>query len=341
MFDASRSPLFALALLLPALACGTEPGSDDASVSEGSTGAVMTTTGMPGTTGVQEDSGTTAAPPPGTTTNDPDSTTAVAEEGPPPVYFDLGILPDAPPLDYSCGKVDFLFVIDNSGSMGDEQATLVANFPAFIDGIQATLENVDTIHLGVTTTDDYSSNIAGCQTLSSLVVQTNSGVCGPYDEGANYMTEMDNLDVAFSCAALVGTNGSASERAMGAAVGAVTGVNGGPGQCNFGFMREDALLVIVIITDESDTNSPGNPMTWYNDIVAAKAGIPENVVVVSIINTPMGVCGFDLAFGIADFTAMFGMNGFMADICVPDFAPIFEEAIGIIDIACDNYIPPN
>jgi hypothetical protein len=38
---------------------------------------------------------------------------------------------------------------------------------------------------------------------------------------------------------------------------------------------------------------------------------------------------------------MFGMNGFMADICLPDYAPIFDQAVGIIDVACDNYIPPN
>jgi hypothetical protein len=299
-----------------------------------------TTTGMPpATTTGMEGSGTTAAPATSSTTGDPDGSSS-SESGP-PVIFDFGVLPDAPPLDESCGEVDFLFVIDNSGSMGDEQTALVNNFPAFINGIETTLETVDTIHVGVTTTDDYFDNIAGCQQVGSLVVQTNTAVCGPYDEGANYMTEMDDLDVAFACAALVGTNGSASERPMLAMLNAVTGVYGGNGQCNEGFIREDALLVIVIITDESDINSPGTAMTWYDDVVAAKAGIPENVVVVSLINTPAGICGFDIAQSIADFTMMFGMNGFMADICLPDYAPIFDQAVGIIDVACDNYIPPN
>src|SRR5688500_7280074 len=31
-----------------------------------------------------------------------------------------------------CSKMDLLFVIDNSGSMGQEQANLIANFPMFI-----------------------------------------------------------------------------------------------------------------------------------------------------------------------------------------------------------------
>ena len=31
-----------------------------------------------------------------------------------------------------CSKMDLLFVIDNSGSMGEEQTNLIANFPTFI-----------------------------------------------------------------------------------------------------------------------------------------------------------------------------------------------------------------
>ena len=38
-----------------------------------------------------------------------------------------------------CGKVDFLFVIDNSGSMGDNQDNLIASFPGFINTIAQTL----------------------------------------------------------------------------------------------------------------------------------------------------------------------------------------------------------
>lgn len=348
MIHSPRSPLFALALLVPALACtaqapASETSGDDEPGSTSTDPNLATTTGPPpSTTG---EAGTTMAPNPGTSTGSADSTSAASEDGP-PVIFDFN-LPDAPPLESECGKVDFLFVIDNSGSMGDEQAALVANFPAFINGIQNTLDSVDTIHVGVVTTDAYTANIAGCQQLSSLVVQTggfdsSNMVCGPYADGYNFMTEADDLPTSFSCAAQVGTQGSASERQMQATVEAVTGVEADPGECNEGFIREDALLVIVIITDESDNASTGTPMTWYDDIVAAKAGIPENIVVLSLINTPGGICGaFDVAQDIADFTTSFGDNGFMADICLPDFGPVFDEAVGIIDVACENYIPPD
>lgn len=49
--------------------------------------------------------------------------------------------------------VDVLFVIDNSGSMGEEQANLAQNFDAFIDTLEA--EGVEANYrIGVTTTDN-------------------------------------------------------------------------------------------------------------------------------------------------------------------------------------------
>ncbi|MEX1361925.1 MAG: vWA domain-containing protein [Nannocystaceae bacterium] len=340
-----RLPALAVPLCLSLAACPAEE-DDGGSTNDPTMPGDSTSTGMPpGTTTTTPDpSGTTTGMPSDTSTGAPGTSTGEPDTGGstmPEFVFDLGEIPEAPPLETECGKVDFLFVIDNSGSMGDEQANLVANFPAFIDGIQNGLEDVESYHVGVVTTDTYTTNIAGCQQLSSLVVQTPSGACGPYAEGANYMTEMDDLATAFTCAALVGTSGSASERQMQATVEAVTEVEGDPGECNEGFLREDSLLVIVIITDEPDNASTGDTMSWYNDILTARLGIPENVVVLSLINTPGGVCFGGIANEIAAFTTLWGMNGFMADICAPDYGPIFDQAIGVIDVACENYIPPD
>lgn len=257
--------------------------------------------------------------------------------------FDLGILPDIPIPEEGCTKVDFLFTIDNSGSMAGDQDNLVANFPAFIGGIQSVLATVDEYQVGVITTDAYSYNVAGCNALSSLVVETggsnsSNALCGPYAAGRNFMTEADDLALEFTCAADVGTSGSATERPMQATVEAVQRVQGGPGQCNEDFLRDDSLLVIVVITDEPG-DSPGTPATWFNDIVAARSGIEENIAVVSLINTPGGSCGGSTANEISQFTNMF-TNGFEADVCTPDYGPVFDQAIGIIEEACNNFTPP-
>ena len=244
-----------------------------------------------------------------------------------------------------CEKVDFLFVIDNSSSMAPYQANLVSNFPAFIDGIQATLDAVDSYQVGVITTDAYAYNVAGCQVLSGLVVQTGGNqssnmVCGPYDDGYNFMTQNDDLASSFSCAATVGSGGSGNEQPQAALVGAVQRIHGGIGECNEGFIRDDALLVIVYIGNEND-NSPTTPMASYEAVVAAKLDLPENVVVISITDFPGNPCGgFGGSVEMTNFTMLWGANGFLVPFCEPDYGPYFDDAIDIIDVACENYTPP-
>jgi hypothetical protein len=273
--------------------------------------------------------------------------------------FDLGVQPDAgPPPEEGCTKVDFLFVIDNSGSMADEQDNLTASFPGFISGIQSSLEQVDEYQVGVVTTDAYGPNDAapGCSVLGGLVVQTggsdsSSSVCGPYMAGNNYMTEADDLNSTFACAADVGTAGDGCERPMNAMENVLDKVHGGAGQCNEGYLRDDALLVLVIITDEYDgagdpefCNSSGDPGSWYDTVVASKLGIPENAVALGLLNYAGGPCPpanqvYD-GGNIVNFVSMFGANGFLGGICEPDYGPVFAEAVAIIEEACNNFTPP-
>ena len=254
---------------------GINDGGDDDDDDDAGTGAA-TTTGTPPTGG-----GTTMGVADGGTTSSADDNGD--EDPPPPIKLDLGTVPDAPSEDTACRKVDFLFVIDNSGSMFSYQQELVANFPVFIDGIQSSLDSVMSYQVGVVTTDTYNFNAPGCTGLSSLVVQTGGFdssmmTCGPYAEGFNFMTQEDDLASEFSCAAQVGTQGDGFERTMAAVEAAVQREEGNPGQCNEGFIRDDALLVIVIITDEADgpgdpdggppvASSPGDPDSWYDTVV--------------------------------------------------------------------------
>lgn len=270
--------------------------------------------------------------------------------------FDLGIQPDVNvEIEEGCTKVDFLFVVDNSGSMEDDQANLIANFPNFINGIQATLEDVDEYNVGVVTTDVYDNNTANCRVLGGLVVNTggsasSNAACGPYANGSNYMTEQDNLATSFACAAQVGVSGDGIERPMNAMEAAVRGDHAGVGQCNEGFLRDDALLVLVIITDEWDgpndpesDGSSGSATTWFDTIVAAKQGIQENIVVVTLSHINGGMCPPPDAFfnpaDIQTFTEMFGENGFQGCI-TGDFGQIFSDATGVIEEACNNFVPP-
>lgn len=277
--------------------------------------------------------------------------------------FDLGMQPDVGERG-GCDAVDFLFVLDDSSSMSEHQQNLAANVPAFVEGLQSTLELVDSIQVGVVATDPYSYNPGPCILLGALVTETVGGgpdssnaICGPYAEGFNYMTGADDLTDTFGCAALLGTMGNGFERPMEAMVTTLGKSLDVPGGCNEGYLRDDALLVIVVITDEYDgpgdpeadtpaedpPTSLGTPQTWYDAVLAAKGGVPENAVALVITNYEDGPCppldlGHD-GVNLVEWVEMFGDNGFLGGICEPDYGPMFAEATAVIETACDNFVP--
>ncbi len=60
-------------------------------------------------------------------------------DGDAPPKFDVGASGDLAPGGEGCENVDILFVIDNSGSMRDEQSHLIAAFDGFSEQIQTQL----------------------------------------------------------------------------------------------------------------------------------------------------------------------------------------------------------
>lgn len=273
--------------------------------------------------------------------------------------------------DESCKKVDLLFVIDDSGSMADEQLDLAASVPGFIAAMQNELAETEGYNIGVITTDLYIFDVS-CAPLSvgNLVTRTggefsSNQQCGPYSSGLRFMTENDNLDDKFNCAARVGVSGDGDERPMEALLTALRPPLTDPGGCNEGFVRDDALLVVVIITDEEDDHeteatacdqtplpgSPGDPDSWFQDLVEVKGGEEDKIVVVSLVGPDAaagtmcpaldkcngGVVGAEVAPRILELTRMF-TYGFIGPVC-EDYGPIFQESIAVIKTACDDFGP--
>jgi hypothetical protein len=269
-----------------------------------------------------------------------------------------------------CKKVDLLFVIDNSGSMEDEQANLVASFPGFIDGIRNQLADAEGYHVGVITSDLYFDLAdPGCLMEGTLITRT-SGMgssnqqCDPYSSGKRFMTEEDDLAAKFACAAQVGIGGDGNERPIQTMLAALSDPMNAPGGCNDGFVRDDALLVVVIITDEEDDHetaaeacdmtalpgSDGEPPEWYDAVIAAKNGIETNIVVLALVGPTGadacpaldkcngGIAGAEPADRLIQFTSMF-THGFVGPVC-GNYDPFFAEAVGTIKSACDEFTPP-
>ncbi len=267
-----------------------------------------------------------------------------------------------------CKKVDLLFVIDGSGSMDDEQDNLIMAFPAFIGTVRTELDQAEGYNVGVIRTDGNDiSCVAGREGVlvtRNFAPGSSNDTCTPYASGLRYMTQDDNLESKFECAARVGIGGDGDERPMESLIAALTPPNTDVGECNEGFLRDDALLVVVIITDEEDDHeteaeacsmmpsagSMGDPQDWFDAIVAVKGGIETNVVVLSLVGvtegTPCpaldkcngGIVGAEPAPRLVELTEMF-THGHVGRIC-GQYDPFFEEAVADIKAACEEFVPP-
>jgi hypothetical protein len=272
-----------------------------------------------------------------------------------------------------CEKVDFLFVVDNSVSMQDQQAALVASFPGFLAAIQTTLSAKSDYHIMVVDTDAWGRcNTAnpwtgidpGSTTCNSYIKTTvfeecdrviGAGVVHPagqyasnkpcaFASGKRYLAEGDaDLAGTFGCAALVGVAGHSSERPMDAMVAAVSAGLNASGGCNHGFLREDAILVVTFISDDPNYEDAGTAADWYQAVLAAKAGNAKAVVVLGLTpNFPGCQNGKGPPKGAhwSEFIALWADHGLEASVCNADYTPFFAEAVAIIDDACDEFEPP-
>ncbi|MBC8067530.1 MAG: hypothetical protein IAG13_04280 [Deltaproteobacteria bacterium] len=249
---------------------------------------------------------------------------------------------DLPGAPVDCDKVDFLFVIDNSGSMGNYQEHLVGNFGVFTEGVERVVEGNTDLHVGVTTSEVYAGTKGECHQLGGLIDDTSpSGrACGPFS-GGHYMTNEDDIESGFECAAKVGTQGGEIERPMDALVAAIDG-SGDAAQCNAGFLRPDALLVAVVVTDEWD--GPGDPEgegswttpdLWSLGLLSTK-GSDQGYVLVGLLNEERGQCGSNRAEDDGHVLAEFIESqpfGFVGSIC-SDYSETFANAVDVVAAAC-------
>ncbi len=128
---------------------------------------------------------------------------------------------------------DILFVIDNSGSMEEEQTALAENFWNFI---QFFADSTLDYHIGVTTNDDYMGQWPIGQLYGSI----------PYIDP----TTVDPVGTFVSNANVGDEGWGACEMGLEAARKALSEplLSG----YNAGFYREDALLNLIIVSDEHD-----------------------------------------------------------------------------------------
>jgi hypothetical protein len=192
-------------------------------------------------------------------------------------------------------KLDILFLVDNSGSMAQEQAALTERFPELMDELLNPPDRngdgrpdhvaVEDLNVGVISSDMGTMGVP-LSTCDNPVGGDNgclrhepglpSGCIPAYPSflsrnpanAESYSATQMAQD--FSCIATLGTRGCGFEQQLKAMRQALT-ENVLPGGCNAGFLREDSLLALIFVTDEDDCSvQAGHPEMF--DISRADLG---------------------------------------------------------------------
>lgn len=142
-------------------------------------------------------------------------------------------------------QLDILFVVDNSGSMQPYQDNLANNFNSFI---QAFVTKGYDFKIAVTSTQAYLSNAA--HTGNSNYARFSDGYFS--HTGIRVITpSTPNLTNVFMTNVRIGTNGAGDERAFSSFREALNN------PVNSGFLRNQAFLSVIILSDEDDFSGDG------------------------------------------------------------------------------------
>lgn len=225
------------------------------------------------------------------------------------------------------GTVDILWVVDDSGSMANERTRLGANFERFITELTNAKSDYQ---IGVTTTNvnDRGQLRSGPKYQTRIITKPGPGYTGPTPG------DIFRENTTFSA--------SRAREEEGLRMGqlAVSPPNTNPGQPNEGFLRPNAALAVIIISNEDD-HSYGDPNYYVRFFKGAKGRGNENLVTVSSIagETPNGCYppGDEQFYGgLADPGFRYDAvatktSGVVGDICSTSFEDTLVQIVSALN----------
>ena len=273
-----------------------------------------------------------------------------------------------------CDQIDIVFVIENSPPMQPEQQLLAANFPGFFETIdQYKTPDGDPINyrIAVTSTGVTTMNTGGfgCDPIT----QRDDG---RFREVANmpnrWLEKIDaNVEATFSQLAAVGNECTSTCHTMPLQAMQLSLSDRIDDGYNAGFLRDDALLALVFLTDRDDCSSleptlecvpppgfhPGGcpvtsdaalePVQTYLDFLDGLKGGRERWAAAAIAAPPPDRCSSPSGNGTAlpasrlsGFIDATGANGVFSTVCADDLTPALAEALGTFMEACEKLPPP-
>jgi hypothetical protein len=227
-------------------------------------------------------------------------------------------------------KVDILFIVDDSGSMGKFQDRLAANADLFID--QFLKARFIDYHIGVTSSTERST-FWGSKASAGKLHET---------LGVRYV-DRETKDPEFVLKGLLdlGEGGDATERFLSIPRLALSEFN--LNNHNRGFYREDAHLVIFMLTDTYDQTHL-RAETTFDFLLKLKNG-NRNLLhyAASIVTIEKTDCqsesDVNLPVKLTRLAELFGQRGYRFNICQSDYGKdLARVATGIVDAVSTLYL---
>jgi hypothetical protein len=268
--------------------------------------------------------------------------------------------------DESCRHIDLVISVDGSSSMNEEMAAMGTEvFPGFADALLGIADGLDDYRVGVldACADEPTFNATGEPGMPAACTASDSDqgsdpcnfASGQAWIEATPATDPDAVKAEFRCVGQIDrvqgtadlTVGTCSgnnddERPTQAAIAALQ-----PG-VNPGFLREDAILVVIAVTDEDEHTIPNqSAQAMYDALVAAKGDV-KDMVFLGIGGGPGGCTDQCPAnYGSADaarklhaLTDLFIAQdrGVWWNLCDGDLGSGLAQALDVIEQACDDFV---
>lgn len=240
-----------------------------------------------------------------------------------------------------CRKVDLVFAVDNSSSMQEEKQALASEvFPKFAKALKDVGGGLDDYRVGV---------IDACPKPATLHTSGTSGACNFQGGQAWMQSSAATLDQEFACVGSItsmdtqcsGRNDDEQPASSASAVIEASLL----GTANKDFVRKDALLVVVAITDEDEQPVPAmSTSQLFDRMKALKGGDASRIVFLGIGGTKscQGLYGeADEATRLKELTGMFeaAQRGVFWDLCAGKLEDGLTKAMTVINQACEAFVP--
>ncbi len=214
----------------------------------------------------------------------------------------------------AASKVDVLWVVDNSQSMAEEQAGLGQSFQTFIDTLTAS--QVD-YHIGIISTDTSTNGQLNKPSGTAFIRSDTPDPKNTFVRNVSVGIQGSRLEMGFASAAM----------AVGQGTDWSPGRTPTPPRENQGFIRPEASLFIIMVSDEDDKSF--GPVGYYSRLFESYKGAGnESLVSVSAIIGPTDQAANKL--GCFDAHRGSAMPGFR-------YAELAAQTGGIVTSICSDF----